>query len=347
MPSHDFQNINISTWTILRFFGIILGFAAIYVLSDIIASLVFAVIVASSIEPAIEWLKAHRIPRILGVIFIYLAILFVIFFVIYLIFPLLFDEVSNLAHVFPKIQDQFFSGIGQTPFLPFPPLVSENLESIIRIAAAYLGKLGGGVSEFASTVFGGIFSFILIVLFSFYLATQEKGIENFLRLIAPLKHEKYVIDLWQRSSRTLGKWFRVQMLLGAIVGVMIFFGLTFLGVRQAFVFALLAAMFEIIPVVGPIFAAIPAVAVAFLETPLLGMLTIALYVAVQQIESHVMIPVIMRKTVGLSPLLVVLAILVGGKIGGIFGILLAVPLTAILVEFLNDWDKKKRALVPE
>lgn len=345
--SSDARHFNISTWTMFRFFGIILGLAAIYILADILASLIFAVIVASAIEPAIEWLKKRRIPRILSVILIYLTILFGVFLVIYLIFPLLADEVSNLAHIFPRIWEQFFSSLERTQLLPFSSLFSENIEGVIGISTQYLGKLGGGMSEFASTVFGGIFSFILIMLFSFYLATQEKGIENFLRFITPLKHEKYVIDLWERSSRTLGKWFRVQMLLGAIVGVMIFFGLTFLGVRQAFLFATLAAFFEIIPVVGPIFAAIPAVSVAFLETPLLGVFTLALYVAVQQVESHVMIPVIMRKAVGLSPLLVVLAIVIGGKIGGIFGILLAVPITAIVVEFLNDWDKKKRALVPE
>ena len=155
------------------------------------------------------------------------------------------------------------------------------------------------------------------------------------------------MDLWERSQKKLGKWLRTQMLLGAIVGLLIFFGLTILGIPHAFFFALIAAIFEIIPVVGPILAAVPAVAAAFLVSPVSSISVVALYVIVQQTESHIIVPVVMRRTIGLSPLVVVLALLAGAKLGGIFGILLAVPLTAISAELLNDWDKKKRAFLPE
>lgn len=347
MPSKDIQYLHISTWTIIRFFVVVLGIVALYLVSDVLAALIFAVIVASAMEPAIEWLKERKIPRILGVILIYLGIALALFFVIYLIFPLILEESQNLSLSYPDLQKQVISGIGKAEALPFPLFFTENLESILRAPSVYLEKLGGGVFNFATTVFGGLFSFVLIVVFSFYLAAQEKGIESFLRLITPLSYEPYVVDLWDRSQRKLGRWLRAQMLLGAIVGVLIFFGLTVLGVRPALFFAILAALFEIIPVVGPILAAVPAVAVALLVSPLAGVFTVALYVVVQQVESHVIVPVVMKKTVGLSPLVVVLALIVGAKIGGIFGILLSVPITAILAELVNDWDKKKRALIPE
>ena len=345
MPSKDIQHFHISTGTIIRFFVIILGIVAIYILRDILASLIFAVIIASALEPAIEWLKDRRVPRILSVILIYLAIGLVFFFIIYLIFPLLFEELSDISLSYPVLQKQVLSGLEQVGTLP--AFFTENLEDLLGSTSGYLGELGGGLFNFAASVFGGLFSFALIVIFSFYLATQEKGINNFLRLVAPLAYEPYIIDLWERSQRKLGRWLRTQMLLGAIVGVLIFFGLTILGVKHALFFAMLAAIFEIIPVVGPILAAVPAVATAFLTAPFLGVLAVILYTVVQQVESHVIVPVVMRKTIGLSPLVVVLALLVGAKIGGIFGILLAVPLTAILAEFVNDWDKKKTALIPE
>lgn len=326
---------------------VVFGIVALYLVSDILAALIFAVIVASAIEPAVEWLKEHKIPRILGVILIYLAIALALFFVVYLIFPLIFEESQNISLTYPAFQKQILSGIGKVEALPFPPFFTENLEEILRIPATYLEKLGGGIFDFATIVFGGLLSFILVVVFSFYLAAQEKGIESFLRLVTPLAYEPYAVDLWERSQRKLGRWLRAQMLLGAIVGVLIFFGLTVLGVRPALFFAILAALFEIIPVVGPILAAVPAVAAALLISPVVGVFTIVLYVVVQQTESHVIVPVVMKKTVGLSPLVVVLALLVGAKIGGIFGILLSVPITAILAEFINDWDKKKRALLPE
>lgn len=345
MPSKDIQILQISTWSIIRFFAVLIGIAALYAIRDILAALFFAVIVASAIEPGIEWLKARRIPRILSVILLYFAIAAVLFFAVYLVFPIVADEFKRFYSALPELQGKIFSEIQELGIFSYLTLFGGSAPDILAIPAKYLGQLGG-IFDFVSSVFGGITTFLLTIVFSFYLAAQEKGIENFLRLVAPLQYEPYILDLWKRSQRKLGIWLRTQMLLGALVGILIFFGLTLLGVQQAFFLAIIAAMFEIIPVVGPILAAIPAVSIAFLVSPSLGLMTTLLYLIVQQIESHVIVPVVMRRAVDLSPLIVVIALLVGAKLGGIFGILLAVPITAILAELLNDWDKKKRLLMP-
>lgn len=331
----------------VRFFLIAMAIMAIYLVRDTLIALLFAVIFASAIEPVIEWLKQYRIPRLLSVVLIYLIILLAFFLLIYLIIPLLLEEVRTLAVGYPALQEQIRQSVTEAGSLPFFPDIRLDPDVLLTLPTQYAERLGGGIISFASVVFGGIFSFVLITVFSFYLAAQERGIEAFLRLVTPLKHEAYAIDLWERSQRKLGRWFRSQMLLGAIVGILIFFGLTLLGVPNAFFFAILAALFEIIPVAGPILAAVPAVIVAVLVSPLLGLLVGLLYVAVQQMESHVIVPVVMRRAVGLSPLIVVLALVIGGTLGGIFGILLAVPVTVIGAELLDDWDKKKRALMPE
>ncbi len=331
----------------IRFILVLLAFAALYFIWDIVMALFFAVIVASALEPAIEWLKARGIPRILGVIMVYLVIAFVLFLLIYFIFPLLLEDLQSFSATYPLLEAQLRAGLTQAGTLPLISFFAANFGDFLSIPLTRIGGLTSGIANVASAAFGGLFSFLLVSVFSFYLAAQERGIESFLRLVTPLQQEPYVVDLWERSQKKLGRWLRTQMLLGAIVGILIFFGLLMLGVPHAFFFALVTAMFEIIPVVGPILAAVPAVAAAFLASPLIGVLVIALYIVVQQIESHVIVPVVMRKTIGLSPLVVVLALLVGAKLGGVFGILLAVPLTAIGAELLNDWDKKKRALLPE
>ena len=347
MPQRDINTYALSTWTMLRFLGILLALGVVYLIRDIIVALVFAVIVASAFEPAIEWLRARRVPRILAVVLLYILIAVALVLLVYLVVPLVLEEVRTLSVTYPLLIEQVREGINRVGTLPLVSFFAENLGGLFDIPASYLERLSGGLVSFASAAFGGIFSFVLIIVFSFYLAAQEKGIESFLRLVTPLQHEPYVLDLWERSQRKLGRWVRAQMLLGAIIGILVFFGLTLLGVEHALFFAVIAAIFEVIPVVGPILAAVPAVTTAFLTSPLLGVLTIGLYLAAQQIESHVIVPVVMRKAVGLSPLIVVLALLVGAKLGGIFGILLAVPITAIGAELLNDWDKKKRALIPE
>ncbi len=337
--------LSISTGTMIRFIAIVLGLAFAYYIYDIFLALMCAVIIASAVEPAIIWLKKRGIPRILGVILVYLVI--AIFFVALfsLIFPILSEELRILSTTYPKLERNIIAGLKQTSLLPFFSFLTNNADALLKVPSGYLGGLGQGPFAVATTLFGGLFSFVLIAVSSFYLAAQERGIEAFLRLASPLKHEAYVINLWERSQRKLGKWLRAQLVLGAIVGVFIFFGLTFLGVKQAFLFALLAGLFEIIPIAGPILAAIPAVAAAFLQSSVLGVLVLLLYVIVQQTESHVIVPVVMRRVIGLSPLIVVIALVIGVRLAGILGMLLAVPLTTILAEFIDDLDKKKRGIM--
>src|SRR3990167_4515381 len=202
----------------------------------------------------------------------------------------------------------------------FLPDLPSNFKEIIRETAlaleesiqSFLAAISTGVFSFGSALFGGAFSFVLLVVISFYLSVQEHGIENFLRIVTPLEHEAYILDLWQRSQRKIGRWLQGQILLGVLVGVIVFLGLTILGVKYAILLAILTATFEVIPVFGPVMAAIPAIAVAFVQKPILGLMVLGLYVIVQQFENHLIYPLVVRKTVGVPPLLVVLSLAIFG-----------------------------------
>ena len=330
-----------------RFLAILLGLAALFVIRDIVFSLIFAVIIASAVEPSIAWMKKRGVGRILGVVIIYGVFLMLVGFFLYLILPFMIDELRIAASTFSNLQNRILVGIQETGGSEIGTFFTKNADILSKIPFQYLATFGQTALAGGGRVFSSIFTLILIFVFSFYLATQEQGIGNFLRMVTPLKHEPYVLDLWDRSQKKLGRWLRAQMLLGAIVGIFIFIGLTMIGVEQALLLAVITAVFEIIPVVGPILAAIPAIIIGFLISPIIGISIIILYVDVQQIESHIIVPVVMRKAVGLSPLVVVVAPLVGAKVGGIFGILLAVPITTVFAELLNDWERKKRTLIPE
>ena len=331
--------ISISTGTLIRFLAVLAVFLVIYLIRDIVAALILAVVVASAVEPAIAWLKERGIPRIPSAILIYIILAFILAVAVYFIFPILLEDFRQLLLSYPILQHSVISGFERAGIFP------KLSEELLRPVLSYLQEFAGGFLDFASAAFGSALSFLLIVVFSFYLAAQEKGIEGFLRLVAPLKYEIYIIDLWERSQRKLGRWLRAQMLLGVLIGVMIFIGLTLLGMERALFYAVFVGIFELIPVVGPILGAIPAVAAAFLISPIKGILVIALYTVVQQVESNVIVPVIMKRAIGLSPLVVVVALLIGAKLGGISGIILSVPLTAVLAELVDDWDKKRRATI--
>jgi len=203
----------------------------------------------------------------------------------------------------------------------------------------FLGAAGmfGNAFSAVANIFGGILSFILIVVFSFYFTVIRNGIDDFLSVITPHKYQKYILDLGDRSRNKIGLWMQGQLLLAVIVGVLVFLGLTILGVKHALLLAVVAAMFEIIPVFGPILAAVPAVALSFLDGGLtLGLLVIALYVIVQQFESHLIHPLVVTRVVGVPPLLVILSIIVGAQLAGFLGILLSVPIAATIQELVKD-----------
>ena len=200
----------------------------------------------------------------------------------------------------------------------------------------------GGLINIASGIFGGVFSFILIIVLSFYLAAQEEGVEKFLKIITPLKNEKYIIDLWKRSQRKIGYWMQGQLLLGIVVGVLVYLGLMILGIQNALILAVLAGVLEIIPYFGPILSAIPAIILGFATGGLtMGLLVLGLFIIIQQFENHLIYPLVVKKVVGVSPIIVILALIIGAKFAGFLGILLSVPVTAALMEFIDDVQRDK------
>ncbi len=344
MTNLRITHVDITYHSIFRILTVGLLVVGLFYLSQIVAALIFAVVIASGIEPGVKWFQRYRIPRILAVLIIYIAALSIIAGVVYLIVPALADEFSAFLDTFPRYQRVLLSELRSFRDLPFFSFFSEGAEQIILNPPFDLRSAGSSAFDIIVALFGGVFSVIILFVVSFYLASQENGIEHFLRMITPLRDEEYVIDLWERSRAKIGQWLRGQLLLGLVVGIFVFIALTILGIRYALFLALLAMVFELIPVIGPILAAVPAVFFAFLSSPLLGFVVAVVYTVIQQLESHVLVPILMRRAVGLNPLIVVIALLVGAKLGGILGMFLAVPLAAVVVEFVSDIDKKKRGL---
>ena len=186
---------------------------------------------------------------------------------------------------------------------------------------------------------------MLIIVFSFYFAVVETGVDDFLRIIVPSNYRSYVLDLWRRSQKKIGLWMQGQILLAVIIGVLVYLGLTVLGIPHALLLAVLAALFELIPVFGPILASVPAILIGFVDGGLtLGLLVIAFYVIIQQFENHLIYPLVVTKVVGVPPLLVILALIIGAKLAGFLGILLSVPMAAAIQEFVTDIQNRRVGL---
>lgn len=344
MPNRQSQKIDISTGTFLRFFAVAILIVSAYLLLKVVASLLLAVVIVSAIEPLIQRGTKYHISRIVTVILIYLIAAAMLVGLTYMVLPAVAVELQNFISSYPIYQRELLREIQTLTGLPLYNLFTDNAQEILVSAPEQLTRFAESTLQLTVNLFGGFIMVIVTIVISFYLAAQEKGIDSFIRLVSPLEYEDYAIDLWTRAQQKLGQWLRAQLLLGVIVGVLVYIVLTLLGIRFALVFAVLAALFEIIPVIGPILAAVPAVAIAFVQSPVLGLVVIVTYFVIQQIESHLVVPTVMRKAVGLNPIVVIIALLIGGTLGGVIGLLLAVPVASVVVEFLTDTDRKKRGV---
>jgi predicted PurR-regulated permease PerM len=177
--------------------------------------------------------------------------------------------------------------------------------------------------------------FIVLVL-TFYMVVEEKKARSYFRNLAPAEYQPYIEHLLQKIQEKIGAWLQGQILLGLIVGCLVFFGLSLLQVKYALLLAIMAGLLEVIPYVGPIVSVIPAAIIAFAQAPVLGIFVLALYIVIQQLENHILVPKIMQKVTGLNPIISIAALLIGMKVGGLAGAILAIPLATLCVVVLED-----------
>lgn len=343
-------NISITAGTVIKALFILALAWGIWMLRDLVLIVITAVVIASAVEPGIRALVARKLPRVIGVIIIYLVLLGTFFGLFYFFLPSLLVDFATFLSSLPQYLDSInrsgaFDQYANILGIPAPSTISpDQMMEGIRSVFDFSGTFSNAFTA-ASKIFGGVFSLILIFVFSFYFAVVETGVDDFLRIVTPKKHQAYVQGLWKRSQHKIGLWMQGQLILAVIIGVLVFLGLTILGVPHALLLAVIAGIFEIIPVFGPTLSAIPAVGIAFVDGgATLGLLTVALYVIAQQFENHLIYPLVVTRVVGVPPLLVILALIAGAELAGFLGIILSVPAAATLQELVKDYESGKLSL---
>ena len=351
-PSEKAFTVNISFATIIKAVVLLLFIYALFLLKELVIIVLASIVIASAIEPMTRLLERIRIPRPFAVGIIFSALITVVISIIYLFVPVLIEQFSGFILTIPDflLRLNYFTQ-GSTYFTELDILGDiqaqlQNVDIISSVKAALFG-VGGGVIHTAGALFNGVTQLVLITVISFYFAVQEKGIENFLRVIIPLKNEAYAIDLWKRSQAKIGKWMQGQMILALIMGVIAFFGLWVIGLREYALFlSILIAITELIPLFGPILAMIPAIFLGFsFGGAEIGLMVTGFYIILQQFENHILVPLVNKQLVGVPPLMVILALLIGASLLGFWGLVLAVPIAAAILEFTRDvLARKDKAL---
>lgn len=337
--------IVITSGTFIR--AIVIGALAytLWVLHALVLLVLTAIVIASAIEPGIVGLVRRKFPRVVAVLLMYVTVFGSLILSVYFFLPPILADFGGILSLLP----QYLGSLNlPAPFDTFASIAPQatGTESLINTLINFRGAVSDstqGAFQLVAAFFGGLFSFVIVVVLSFYFAMQETGVESFLRLVSPEVHEEYLVSLWLRARTKIGLWMQGQILSSLIGGVLAYLGLLILGVPYAFVLALFTAAAMLVPIFGSFIAAFPAIMIAFsAEGATLAIIVGGLYLIINQFEAHLIHPLVVNKVVGIPPLLVILALIVGGELAGFLGVLLAIPLAATLREFLTDYDKGKR-----
>ncbi len=337
----DKQTVNISTGIIFRTVLIILAVWFVYLIRDIIAVFFIALIMTAAIEPAVNRLAKKRIPRPFSVLVIFLVLFLISGLAISFLVPPIVEQFKSFSENFPAHLEKLirtFSGLEdyfQSHGIDF------SSRGFMADIGAKLSQSGGKIFSTTVGFFNGIIMAIAILSMTFYLSVKEKGMEKLLISIVPSAHQTYAVSLAERIKEKIGKWLQGQLFLMLIIFILDFIVLSLLGIPYALILAIFAGLLEIIPYIGPIISAIPGVLLGFLISPLTGFLVLAAYVVIQQFENHVIVPQVMKRAIGMNPVIVILALLIGAKLGGALGAILAVPLAAAVSVFVKDLLQKK------
>jgi len=332
--------IHIPFSTIIRIVLAVIALLFVFIMRDIIILLLFAIVIAAAVDPLATKMENRGVPRIVGLLLVYLAFFLGVISFFWALIPPLAIELTDFTANFPIYATgliEFLSRYGITSnnhaFSNLPTYVDRLTEALAQLIPTITGIFTG--------IVGRGLQIITVFLASFYLALQRNGEEKFLRMLSSNDENPYIVDLWKRAQIKIGQWLQGQVILAVLIGIATYVGLTILGVKYALILAIIAGLLEVVPIVGPIATAIVAMVVVFFQAPGKAILVGIFFLILQQIEGNILVPLIFRKVLGLHPVIVIFSLLVGLRLGGLPGMLLAVPVAAVLTELISDFSSGK------
>lgn len=307
------RRIDISYKTIIFITVFILGLWLIFLIKDLLLILFAAVILMSALSPLVKLFVRWKLPKPLSIALTYLIILGVVVGIFATILPPLIEQTTTLIVTLPPLLSQFF-----------------NITSIDKsVVSQEFANLSRNFVTLTFVVFDNLITIIFLLVITFYLLLEKESLENRVARLFIGKQDLVRKSIIQIEEK-LGAWLRGQIILSLIIGLLSYIGLLVLNIPYALPLAVIAGIMEVIPVIGPIVSAIPSILIALTISPILSLAVAAMFFIIQQAENHLIVPQVMKRAVGLNPLVVILAISIGSRLLGFAGALLAVPISVVL-----------------
>ena len=339
--SQEKRIISVTTGTMIRAVLVLFGVWFVYATRALIGVLLVSILLAAVLDPIVDWFEKKRIPRSITVTILYVLIFLFLAVLLLAIIPPMIVEIKGVAENFGGLWKKVVSSFDALRVISARYGMEAGFQSSID---ALNDTVTGSFANLFSTVTGalsGVMSFFIMLVISFFLVVEKDSIREIVNSLLPKRHHEYVGSMLIKMQHKVGQWLIGQLVLMLFIGVLFYIGLLIFGVKYALLLAVLAAVFEIIPYLGPVAAAIPAVFFATVDSPTKGILVLVYYLLIQRVEHLLLVPKIMQKTTGLNPIMVILALAVGLSIGGIAGGLLSIPVAAALNAILSDYLERQ------
>jgi len=317
------KKVEISHRTIIFTVFFLLGLWFLFEIRQIILALFVSLILMSAFNPSVNRLEKWRFPRWLAILIIYLGVLGILILGLAGIIPALIEQTGSFVEKIPLLFRQFtFLGIDS---------------NILASQIAQLGTIPANILKLTVSLFSNIIAVFALFVITFYLLLERRNLDTYLQVLFAGGGEKKAKEFVDKVEERLGSWVRGEMTLMIIIGVTIYVGLKLLGIDFALPLAILAGVLEIVPNIGPIISAAPAVLMGLVISPVMALAVAALYFLVQQAENTLIVPKVMQKTVGVNPLVTILSLAVGFKLAGPIGAVLAVPAVLLIEVVISEW----------
>ncbi|MFH0829107.1 MAG: AI-2E family transporter [Candidatus Kerfeldbacteria bacterium] len=308
--------VNVSLASFVRIIAILFAIVVLWALRDIIMLIFISMVLAATISPWVKMLERRRIPRIAGVVLMYCIIISVILAFVLLLIPAVRDQITSLSNAgtYQKVFS-FFSKSSTTG------VIASN-ENISLFSRGIFAGLRG--------VLGGFASFLLVLVITFYFTIDEENIRQFWIRLIPRQYRDRLSRVGRLTVDRIGAWFRGQLAVSLLIGVLCYLAYTLLGVPNALLLALISGVAAFVPIVGAVIGIVPAVLLALSVNEVTALIVLAVGIGIHQFITNAIVPKVMSKAVGLNPVVIIIVMLIGARLAGAIGLILAIPIASIV-----------------
>lgn len=316
---------------------IAIAFLILYVLylaRAAVGAFLISVVISLGLDPFVSFLQRARIPRFLATLLIFVFGILILAAILYVVVPVLIQEVGGFfIHLNQALSSMGF-GISEATIRALSGDLTRTLGFLSSTDLSLTGAITGA--------FGKMILVIGTFIMSFYLTIEEKGTELLLKAILPDAYERAALSVFTRFKAKIRNWFSAQLALSLIMGVLVGLGMWLLGVKYGMVLGIVAAVLELVPVVGAVVTGLIAFIIAVSDSFALGLYAVIFFVLLQQLENHVLYPLVMGRSMRVHPVIVAVSLLAGAQVAGFVGAILAVPVAVLAQEIFTDLVSRKR-----